>query len=97
MKKIIILILITVIIKMYIPKYNELNNVIIIDKIIINCNKKNNITLREKYITKDGNDLKYKYKYYKIKTNDLNDINNLFKKNYHKNLYLKKAKIKNKC
>ena len=60
MKK--ILLLLIIIISFYVPKYNELNNITIIDKIIIECRNNNyNITLREKYISKKDKNQKYKY------------------------------------
>ena len=88
MKKIII---ITIILFWYffIPKYNELNNIILIDKITIkHIGNKYNIILREKYLTKEENNLKYKYKYYYDTIENINNINKL----YNKKFYLKKAK-----
>ena len=98
MKKLFLLIIIILIGKLLIPKYNELNNITIIDKITITCNKnKYNIIMREKYITKDKNNLKYKYKYHKIKKEKLNNINNIYINKNHKTFYLNKAKKINKC
>ena len=81
----IIIIIITIIIGYKnTPSYNELNNVKIIDKIIFN---KNDITLREKYLTKKDNIVKYEYKYYHYKSKKLKEI---CKKK--KNFYIEKAK-----
>lgn len=88
MKKI-IMITIVLIGYFFIPKYNELNNIILIDKITIkHIDNKYNIVLREKYLTKEENNLKYKYKYYYDTIENINNINKL----YNKKFYLKKAK-----
>lgn len=88
MKKIIIITII-LIGYFFIPKYNELNNIILIDKITIkHIGNKYNIILREKYLTKEENNLKYKYKYYYDTIENINNINKL----YNKKFYLKKAK-----
>ena len=88
MKKI-IMITIILIGYFFIPKYNELNNIILIDKITIkHIDNKYNIVLREKYLTKEENNLKYKYKYYYDTIENINNINKL----YNKKFYLKKAK-----
>lgn len=88
MKKI-IMITIILIGYFFIPKYNELNNIILIDKITIkHIDNKYNIILREKYLTKEENNLKYKYKYYYDTIENINNINKL----YNKKFYLKKAK-----
>lgn len=88
MKKIIIITII-LIGYFFIPKYNELNNIILIDKITIkHIDNKYNIVLREKYLTKEENNLKYKYKYYYDTIENINNINKL----YNKKFYLKKAK-----
>lgn len=84
MKKIIVLIIIIVIGFMNIPNYNELNNIIIIDKIII---KENDVILREKYLTKEDNIIKYEYRNYYYKSKSLDEI---CKDN--KNFYIDKAK-----
>lgn len=97
MKKI-ILILIIIIISFYIPKYNELNNIRIVDKITIECKNNNyNITLREKYISKEDNNQTYKYNYFIITTNNMKNIGEISSEKYHKTFYIKKAKYINKC
>ena len=70
MKKILILIIIIIgtYLLLDIPKYIELNDLKIIDRITINCD---NIILREIIPVKDDNSIEYKYKYY-------NKINNNF-------------------
>ena len=96
MKK--ILLLLIIIISFYVPKYNELNNITIIDKIIIECRNNNyNITQREKYISKEDNNQKYKYNYYKTKTNNTSNIDKEFYNKYHKTFYISKSKYINKC
>lgn len=63
MKKILILIIIIIgtYLLLDIPKYIELNDLKIIDRITINCD---NIILREIIPVKDDNSIEYKYKYY---------------------------------
>lgn len=86
MKKYLVLFLVIFIFSFFIKKdkYIELNDLKIIDRITIKCNK---IILREAIPIRDDNGIEYKYKYYKI--NNLNSINN--------NYYTKRAKIINKC
>ena len=86
MKKYLVLFLVIFIFSFFIKKdkYIELNDLKIIDRITIKCNK---IILREVIPIRDDNGIEYKYKYYKI--NNLNSINN--------NYYTKRAKIINKC
>ena len=90
MKKIILIVLLFIIsIFINIPKYIELNNLMIIDRIEINCDS---ITFREVKPTKGDNGISYEYKTY---TEDGTDIN-IIKKKY-KNIYIEKSKIINKC
>lgn len=75
MKKIIIIILVVLslfIVK--IPKYVELNNLIIIDEIEIDCRDEYNLKFREVIPKRDNNDITYKYKYYYGKGNNYKDI-----------------------
>jgi len=93
MKRIIILILLLSI-SLMIPKYTELNHLIIIDGIGIE--KENNIYtiyLREIIPIKDNNSIKYEYKYYKEKDNDINKAINKIKDKTNKKLYLDKIKF----
>ena len=64
MKKYILLIFIFIILSIFIkvPKYNELNNIKIIDKVYVYCDS---YKLREILLDKD--DLTFEYKYYKVK------------------------------
>ena len=88
MKKIIIIIII-IIGYFLIPDYEELNNIVLIDKIIIKRkSNKYNVVLREKYLTKEDNNLRYKYKYYYNTIENIKNINKI----YNKKFYLKKAK-----
>ncbi len=93
MKRIIILILLLSI-SLMIPKYTELNHLIIIDGIGIE--KENNIYtiyLREIIPIKDNNSIKYEYKYYKEKDNDINKAINKINDKTNKKLYLDKIKF----
>lgn len=92
MKKYTLLITIILIISFFakIPKYNELNNIIIIDQISINCDNKE-ITLREINPLKEDNKITYKYKKYKIKTNNLKKINEILEKKYKKQFFYNKT------
>ena len=94
MKKIILIIIIIIelfIIK--IPKYNELNNIAIIEEItVLKINNKYHITFKEIIPTKDNNGLTYKYKNHKIKTNNINNSLIEISKTTKKKLYLSKTK-----
>ena len=93
MKKTIIIItlLFTISLFIRIPNYLELNNLIIIDKINIDCKNKT-INYSEVIPYKDNNTINYKYKEYTYKYNTIDEF---FKM---KNIYYKKAKInKNNC
>jgi hypothetical protein len=77
-----------------IPKYTELNHLIIIDGIGIE--KENDIYtiyLREIIPIKDNNSIKYEYKYYKEKDNDINKAINKINDKTNKKLYLEKIKF----
>lgn len=97
MKKNILLILLlvaSIYIHMIIPKYNELNNIIIIDKIkIYYDNNDKKIILREIKPQRENNKISYKYKYYNIKTNNIKNLNKELKNKYNKTFYYKHAKI----
>ena len=84
MKNTIILFIILFIFSLFVklPKYKELNNLKIIDKITIECD---NYILREIIPNKDNNGIEYEYKYYKER-----ELNN-------NKYYIKKAKVINKC
>ncbi|MBQ9019103.1 MAG: hypothetical protein IJ097_02165 [Bacilli bacterium] len=84
MKNTIILFIILFIFSLFVklPKYRELNNLKIIDKLIIKCDK---VILREIVPTRDDNGIEYEYKYHIEKS-----IN---KTKY----YIDKAKIISKC
>lgn len=86
MKKYILLIIIIISFFIKIPKYNELNNIIIIDQITMDCDKKE-IILREIKPIKEDNNISYKYKNYKIKTNNLKNTNILLEKKYNKQFF----------
>ena len=92
MKKTIIIIILLFIISIFIhiPKYLELNNLIIIDKINIDCKNKT-IKYNEIIPYKDNSTINYKYEEH---TFIYNDINEFFNK---KNIYYKKAKIEKNC
>lgn len=92
MKKTLFIIILLFIISLFIhiPDYIELNDLIIIDKINIDCSSKT-IKYREIIPYKDNNSISYKYKNYKY---SYNEVNKFFNK---KNIYYKKAKIKWNC
>lgn len=94
MKKILLFSIILIIIFIYfVPKYNELNNITIIDS--IGVKKENNyykVYFREVIPTKVENGLKYTYKIHSIKTNKLKDSISLIEKKHNKKLYLNKVK-----
>ncbi len=93
MKKLLIMIISIIPILFVVPKYNELNNLTIIDKINIKCYKNQyQIILREKKITKNENGITYKYNYYKNNLYNINNIRKEFKNKYHKNFYYQKIK-----
>ena len=75
----------------YIPNYLELNELIIIDSININCENKT-INYNEIIPYKDNNSIAYKYKEYSYTYENINEFFNM------KNIYYKKAEIKwNNC
>ena len=92
MKKTIFIIILLFIISIFIhiPDYLELNNLIIIDKINIDCKNKT-IKYTEIIPYKDNNSINYKYEEHTYIYNDINDFYNI------KNIYYKKAKIEKNC
>lgn len=75
MKKIIMIILIIgLLIIVKIPKYVELNNLIIIDQIHVDCRDEYYLKFREVIPKRDNNDITYKYKQYSGKGNNYKDI-----------------------
>lgn len=93
MKKTIFIIILLFIISLFvhIPNYLELNDLIIIDKIDIDCKNKT-INYNEVIPYKDNNGIDYKYKEHSYKYENINEFFNM------KNIYYKKAKIKwNNC
>lgn len=95
MKKILISTFILIIMFIFlVPKYNELNNITIIDSIGIEKNNNNYIIyFREVIPVKIDNGLKYNYKIYNIKTSKLDKAVTLFEKKQNKKLYLDKVKF----
>ena len=93
MKRFILIILFILIIPLlHIPKYIELNNLIIIDKIKVTCKNKIYIEIREIKPLKEDNGIIYKYKYYKTNSNSLNNFKTAFENKNHKNFYYNKTK-----
>lgn len=92
MKKTILIIILLFIISIFIhiPNYLELNNLIIIDKINIECKTKT-IKYNEIIPYKDNNSINYKYEEHTFIYDDINDFYN------QKNIYYKKAKIEKNC
>lgn len=92
MKKttIVIILLLTLIV----PKYKELNKLIIIDGIGIEKNNNTYIVyLREIIPIKENNSIKYEYKIYKEKDENINKAINKINNKTNKKLYLDKIKF----
>ena len=95
MKKNLIILLIIILISTFIkiPKYIELNNLTIIDKVKIKCNDNNKtIILREIKPIKTDNGITYKYNYYKNNVEDISKIKKTYEEKYHKKFYYDKVK-----
>lgn len=95
MKRIILLVIIIFIVSLLIkiPKYCELNNLIIIDRIKIICNSDMiNVSLREVQPIKGDNGITYKYNYYNKKVDNIRELKNTYYNSYHKNFYYDKTK-----
>lgn len=96
MKKIIVLLIfssIFIILFMNIPKYGELNNISVIDKITIICNKDYyDVTLREVHLIRKDNGITFKYNYYKNKIDNIIHLKDDYIKKYHKVFYYDKVK-----
>lgn len=76
-----------------VPKYNELNNISVIDKITIKCRDNYyDINMREVTLLRKDNGITFRYDYYKNKIKNINKIkeNNLDK--YHKVFYYDRIK-----
>ena len=93
MKKILVSTFLLIILFIYfVPKYNELNNIMIIDKVkVIKDNNTYNITFREVIPKRNNNGIIYTYKY-QAKFNNINKAIKKKKKNTNKKLYLSKVK-----
>lgn len=94
MKKILISTFILIILFIYfVPTYNELNNIMIIDKVkVMKDNNTYNITFREVIPKRNNNGIIYTYKYHKTKVNNINKSISNIEKNTNKKLYLSKVK-----
>ena len=89
MRKIII-ILSVLLFSLFVPKYVELNNLIIIDKIEIKYTNKYYVRLREILPIRDNNGINYTYNTYKYTFSDIDEMNKFF---YNKKrFYLDKVK-----
>ena len=95
MKKIIIIILITIgAILVKIPPYVELNNLAIIESIGISYNDENyTIWLKEMLPIKDQNGINYNFKYYKRSSDSIENAYKKIKSKTKKKLYLKRIKL----
>lgn len=97
MKKIVLLLIffsILTILLLDIPKYNELNNISIIDKITINCSDNNyNVTLREVTLHRKDNGITFRYSYYKNDIKNIYQLKNNYLDKYHKVFYYDKVKV----
>lgn len=96
MKRIIVLLVfssIFIIIFLNTPKYGELNNISVIDKITIKCNNDYyDVTLREVLLLRKDNGITFKYNYYRNRTDDIINIKDDYTKKYHKVFYYDKVK-----
>ena len=100
MKKYILFILLLIpLLFIKIPKYIELNNLAIIDRVYISCyNNKYNVKLREIIPIKDDNGIEYDYKYYKGTGNNINTIiKNINNKTKKKLFYKHIEKVYSNC
>lgn len=95
MKKILITSFIFIIIFIYfVPEYNELNNLTIIDAIgVEKIDDSYNVYFREIIPKKDENGIKYTYKIYNVKTSNLSKSKKILEEKEKKKLYLNKIKI----
>ena len=74
-------------------KYVELNNLVIIDGIGVDCSDNQyNIYLKEIIPIKDDSGIEYEYKYYNVKDDDLEKSYNLFDEKISKKIYYKSTK-----
>ena len=89
MKKIIILIIVLSL-TLFVPKYIELNDLIIIDKIEIIYTDEYHIRLREVLPIRDNNGINYTYKTYKYTFNSIDEMTKYF--NNKKRFYFNKVK-----
>lgn len=98
MKKIIYSILIlSLVLFVKVPKYNELNNIHIIDRISIECDESYYFVKYREIISKrEDNGIAYKYKNYKknIRNDNSFDLTYIFDDD---EFFYDKAIIKNKC
>lgn len=94
MKKLIIATILLIIISLFfVPPYNELNNLAIIDRIGIEQKDKiYYVYLREVIPTKSDNGISYKYKVYDASTDELENVLDILQDKTKKKLYLKKVK-----
>ena len=74
-------------------KYVELNNLVIVDSIGLECSDEVfNIYLKEVIPIKDDSGIEYEYKYYNIKSDDLEKSYSLFDEKINKMIYYKSTK-----
>ena len=86
----IILVLSILLLSLLVPKYIELNDLIIVDKIEIIYSDKYYIRLREILPIRDNNGIKYTYNTYKFNFNNIDEMNKFF--NNKKRFYFNKVK-----
>lgn len=92
-KIILIVIILLPLLFIKIPKYKELNNLIIIKKIEITCtNDKYIVKLEEILPEKDDTSIKYKYKEYNEEGNNLEKIKKSIEDKSNKKFYYGKTK-----
>ena len=79
------------------PKYVELNNLLIVDKIDVVCEKDSYlVTIREVIPIRDDNGIEYEHKNYQREGTDLSKMIKEIENETRKKVYLKKAKVTSK-
>lgn len=95
MKRIIYVILISSFILSFFikDKYVELNNLVIVDGIGVECSDEMfNIYLKEIIPIKDDSGIEYEYKYYNVKSDDIEKSYDLFDEKISKKIYYNSTK-----
>ena len=95
MKKIIYIVIFTAFILSFFikDKYIELNNLVIVEGIGLECSDEEyNIYLKEIIPVKDDSGIEYEYKYYNVKSDELNKSYSMFDEKISKEIYYDNTK-----